>query len=61
MTTAIQCPADPRWEVPAPPETGICRCNAKQAKKASVTIHRLTLACRVRRAWSRKPDKELES
>jgi hypothetical protein len=60
MTTGIQRRADPRCKVPAPPETGICRGHAKQAKKAGVTIQRLSLADRVRRAWSGKPDKELE-
>ena len=35
MTTGIQCKADPRCEEPAPPETGICHCHAKQATKAA--------------------------
>jgi hypothetical protein len=60
MTTGIQCRADPRCEVPAPPEIGICRCHAKQAKKASVSIHRLSLSDRVRRAWSQELDREPE-
>jgi hypothetical protein len=60
MTTGIQCRADPRCEVPAPSETGICRCHATEAKKADLTIHRLSLADRVGRAWTREPDKELQ-
>jgi len=60
MTTGIQCRADPRCGGPAPAETGICDCHAKQAKKAGATIHRLSLAEQVRRAWSREPEKELE-
>lgn len=60
MTTAIQCRAGPPCEVPAPAETGICRRHAKQANKAGVTIHRLSVAEQVRRAWSREPDKEPE-
>jgi hypothetical protein len=60
MTTGIQCRVDPRCKVPAPPETGICRCHAKHAKKAGATIHTLSLAEQIRRAWSREPEKELE-
>jgi hypothetical protein len=60
MTTGIQCRADPRSEVPAPSETGICHRHAKQAKKAGATIHRLRLSERIRRAWSREQEKELE-
>jgi hypothetical protein len=60
MTTGIQCRADPQCTVPAPSETGICHCHAKQAKQARVTIHRLSLAERVSRARSREPDRELE-
>jgi hypothetical protein len=60
MTTGIQCRADRRCEVPAPPETGICRCHTRQAKRAGAMIHRLSLAEQVRRAWSREPEKELE-
>ena len=60
MTTGIKYRADPRCAVPAPPETGICRCHAKQAAKAGAAIHRLSLAGQVRRAWSREPEKELE-
>jgi hypothetical protein len=59
MTTGIRCRADPRCEVPAPSETGICQCHAKQAKKAGAT-HRINLSEKVRRAWSREPEKELE-
>jgi hypothetical protein len=60
MTTGVQCRADPQCEVPAPSETGICKCHAKEAAKAGVTIPRLSLAGQIRRAWSLKPDKELE-
>ena len=60
MTTGIQCRADPRCEIPAPPETGICHCHAKQARKAGATIRKLTLAEQVKRAWSRERDKEPE-
>jgi hypothetical protein len=60
MTTGIQCRADPRCEVPAPSETGICRCHTKQAKKAGLTIRGLSLAEQIKRAWSREPEKELE-
>ena len=60
MTTGIQCRADPRCVVPAPSETGICHCHAKQATKARATIHKLSSAERVRQAWSREPEKELE-
>jgi hypothetical protein len=60
MTTGIQCRADPHCEIPAPFETGICHCHAKQAKKAGATIHLLSLAEQVSRAWSREPEKELE-
>jgi hypothetical protein len=60
MTTGIQCRADPRCEVPAPPETGFCRCHANQDEKAGATILRLSLAEHVRQAWSREPRKELE-
>jgi hypothetical protein len=60
MTTRIQCRVDPRCGVLAPPETGICRCHTKQAKKAGATIHRLSLAEQIRRAWSREAEKELE-
>ena len=60
MTTGIQCRADPRCTVPAPSETGICHCHAKQAKKAGATIRKLSLAEQVKRAWSREPEKELE-
>jgi hypothetical protein len=38
MTTGVKCRADPRCEEPAPAETGICRCHAKQAKKEGATI-----------------------
>jgi hypothetical protein len=60
MTTGIQCRADPRCEIPAPSQTGICHCHAKQAKKAGATIRRLSLAEQVRRAWSRGADREPE-
>jgi hypothetical protein len=60
MTTGIQCRADPRCEVPARPETGICRCHTKQAKQAGLTIRGLSLADQIKRAWSREPEKELE-
>jgi hypothetical protein len=60
MTTGIRCRADSRCTVPAPSETGICHCHAKQAKKAGVTIRKLSLAEQVRRAQSRAPEKELE-
>jgi hypothetical protein len=60
MTTGIQCRTGPRCEVPAPPETGICHCHVKQAKKKGATIHRLSLTGQIRRAWSREPGKELE-
>ena len=60
MTTGIQCRADPRCDIPAPPETGICHCHAAQAKRAGVTIHRLSAADRIRRAWTREQEKEAE-
>lgn len=60
MTTRIQCRANPRCEEPAPPETGICHCHAKQATKADPTIYKLSWADQVRRAWSREPETELE-
>jgi hypothetical protein len=60
MTTGIQCRADLQRQVPAPSETGICHCHAKQAKKAGATIRKLSLAEQVRRAWSREREKELE-
>jgi hypothetical protein len=60
MTTGVKCRADPRGEEPAPSETGICHCHAKQAKKEGATIRRLSLAEQVRRAWSLEPEKELE-
>jgi hypothetical protein len=60
MTTGVQDRADPRWEVPAPSETGICKSHAKEAAKAGVAIPRLSLAGQVRLAWSFTPDKELE-
>jgi hypothetical protein len=60
MTTGIRCRADPRCEKPAPPETGICHCHAKQATKGAATVHRLSWADQVRRAWSCQPDKEPE-
>jgi hypothetical protein len=60
MTTGIQCRADPRCEVPAPVETGICRCHAKQANKTHAALRGPSLAEWVKRAWSREPEKELE-
>jgi hypothetical protein len=60
MTTGIQCRVDPQCQVPAPSETGICQCHAKQAKQSGATIHKLSLPEQVRRAWSREPEKELE-
>jgi hypothetical protein len=60
MTTGIQCRAEPRCELPAPAETGICHCHARQATKAGGTIHRLSLADPVRRAAVRESEKELE-
>jgi hypothetical protein len=60
MTTGIKCRADPRCEEPAPPETGICHCHAKQATKAGAAIHSPSRAGQVRRARSREPEKELE-
>jgi hypothetical protein len=60
MTTGIQCQADPRCEVPTPPEAGICHCHAKQATKADATIHRAQPGRPGRAARSRLPDKELE-
>jgi hypothetical protein len=60
MTTGIQCRADPRCQVPAPSETGICHCHAKQATQAAAAIHRLTRTGKVRRVWSREPEQELE-
>jgi hypothetical protein len=60
MTTGVPCRADPQCEVPAPSETGICKCHAKEAAKAGVTIPRLSLAQQIRRARSLEPDKELE-
>jgi hypothetical protein len=60
MTTGIQCRADPRCEVPAPAETGICHCRAKQALRRASGSTGLSRADRVRRARSRQPDKELE-
>ncbi len=60
MTTGIHCQADPRCEVHAPAEIGICHCHAEQATKAPPTIHRLSQAGQVRQAWPREPEKELE-
>jgi hypothetical protein len=60
VTTGVKCRADPRCEEPAPSETGICRCHAKQARKEGATIRSLGLAEQVRRAWSREPEKEPE-
>jgi hypothetical protein len=60
MTTGIQCRADPRCTVPAPPATGICHCHAEQAKKAGAPLHRLSLAEQIRRARYREPEMELE-
>ena len=60
MTTGIQCRADRRCEIPAPPETGLCSCHAKQARKAGATIRKLSWSERVRQAWSREREKELE-
>jgi hypothetical protein len=50
MTTGIQCRADPRCEIPAPDEAGICRCHAKQASKAGAAIDRFGQP-----AWSGGP------
>jgi hypothetical protein len=58
MTTGIQCQADPRCEVPAPSETGICCCHAKQARKGDITW--LNLSEKARRASSREPEREPE-
>jgi hypothetical protein len=60
MTTGVQCRADSRCEIPAPSQTGICHCHARQAKKAGATIRRLSWAEQVRRAWIRERDRELE-
>jgi hypothetical protein len=60
MTTGIQCRADPRCEIPAPPETAICDCHVQQATKAGPAIRELGLIEQVRRALSREPEKELE-
>jgi hypothetical protein len=60
MTTGVQCRADPRCEVPAPAETGICHCHAKQANKTRATIRGPSVAERARQACSREPEKELE-
>jgi hypothetical protein len=60
MTTGIQCRADPRCEEPAPPQTGICHCHAKQATEAAPATHQLSRGGQVRRARSREPEKELE-
>jgi hypothetical protein len=60
MTTGVQCRADPRCEVPAPAETRICHCHAQQARRIRATVRGLSQAERVKRAWSREPEKELE-
>ena len=60
MTTGVQCRADPRCEVPAPAQTGICRCHVQQANKTRATVRGLSPAERVRQAWSREPEKERE-
>ena len=60
MTGGIQCRADPQCEVPAPSETGICPCRAKQAKKADPTSRTFSLAEQVWRALSGEPEKELK-
>jgi hypothetical protein len=60
MTTGIQCKANPRCKEPAPPDTGICHCHAKQVSRAPA-IHSLIRADQGRRAWSRELEKELEA
>jgi hypothetical protein len=60
VSTGVQCRADPRCQVPAPAQTGICHCHAQQAKKAGATVRKLSLAEQIRRAWSREPEKEPE-
>lgn len=60
MTTGIQCRADPRCEIPAPSETGICHCHAKQARNADAAIRWFSLSENVRRTWSHEPEKEPE-
>jgi len=60
MTTGVQCRADPRCEVPAPAKTGICHCHTQQADKTRATVRGLSQAERVKRAWSRETEKELE-
>jgi len=60
MSTGVRCRADPRCEVPAPAETGICHCHAAQAKRAGVTIHRLSAAEQMKRAWTREKEREAQ-
>jgi len=60
MTTGVQCRADPRCEVPAQAETRICHSRAQQARRIRAIVRRLSQAERVKRAWSREPEKELE-
>jgi hypothetical protein len=62
VTTGVQCRADPRCPLPAPAETGLCRCHAKQAKATNAGP-----ASRApgpaRQAWSAisgEPEEELE-
>jgi hypothetical protein len=62
MTTGIQCRVGPRCPVPAPAETGLWHCHAKQAKakKAGPAIGKPGPAEQVWRALSGEPEKELE-
>jgi hypothetical protein len=62
VTTGIQCRADPRCPLPAPAETGLCRCHAKQAMATDTgpAIRALGLARQAWRALSGEPEKELE-
>jgi hypothetical protein len=60
MTTGVQCRADPRCEIPAPAKNGICHCHTQQANKTRAAVRGPSLAERVKQAWSREPEKELE-
>ncbi len=60
MTTGIRCQADPRCQIPAPSETGICHDHAKQTTNTDPTIRTFSLINQVWGALSREPEKELE-
>jgi hypothetical protein len=61
MTTGIQCRVDPRCEVPAPSETGICHCHVKQATKPGAAVREPSRTDSVKRFWSCEPEEELEA